>query len=85
MSKAIQSFEDKDLKSLSACMQCHYLSRGSRYKCECCGEEEKGNMGYSGIIALLDPKNSYLAKLIKREISYKGELIPGFYAIKLED
>lgn len=85
MSRAIQSFDEKDLKSLSACMHCYYLSRGSNHRCECCGEEEKGNMAYSGIIALLDPKNSYLAKLIKRETGYRGELIPGFYAVKLED
>lgn len=85
MNKAIQPFEDKDLKSLNACTRCHYLSRGPNSRCECCGEEEKGSNGYSGIIALLDPNNSYLAKLIKREMIYKGELIPGFYAVKLED
>ncbi|CAL5996373.1 Conserved_hypothetical protein [Hexamita inflata] len=81
---AFINFEEKELRTLKACMNCYYLNSYQSSSCANCRETNL-IQEYNGMVGLLDPSSSYIVKLIRSYSKYGGDLIPGFYAVKIEE
>ncbi|MEM4513259.1 MAG: transcription elongation factor subunit Spt4 [Ignisphaera sp.] len=65
----------KSTKSFKACMKCKALVKPEEEKCPICGSTEF-TFEWSGMVLVLDPEKSEVAKMLNIKI-------PGRYALKI--